>query len=232
MDKDASRHILAAAGVPVADGLCIDARSWTTERERCLDRASALIAGSAYVKPNAGGSSVHTHRVSSAAELEAAIEDVLGTGDRALVEAAVHGTEATSGVLGNAAGTPVALPPVEIVPHAGRFFDYEEKYRESGATEHCPPKTLSAHTVARLGELALIAHRVTGCDGYSRTDFIVPSTEDGEGDPIALEINTLPGLTERSLFPQSMRAAGLSYRDMCLTLLELAVERAEGRSRS
>jgi len=234
MDKDATRHVLAASGVPVAPGLCIHPRSWADAREVLLARAAALlapradalVAGDAYVKPNAGGSSVHTYRVTSPAELETAIDKVLDTGDRALVESAVHGVEATCGVLGNGAGRLVALPPVEIVPHAGHFFDYAEKYRADGATEHCPPRTLSAATVARLGELALAAHRVTGCDGYSRTDFIVPraGAEDA-GEPVALEINTLPGLTERSLFPQSMHAAGRSYRDMCLALLGLAVER-------
>ena len=158
---------------------------------------------------------------------------VVESGDAALVEAAVEGVEATCGVLGNTAGELVALPPVEIVPHEGRFFDYEEKYRSEGAREHCPPRSLSAATVERLGQLAVLAHRTMGCDGYSRTDFIVPRGADdaseGEGEPVVLEVNTLPGLTERSLFPQSMQALGASYRAMCLRLLELAVERSAER---
>ena len=237
MDKTASRHVLAATGATVAPGLTVDLRSWSGERSACLERLEALASRSRgerlYVKPNAGGSSVLTFRVQGRDELAAAVTSVVESGDAALVEAAVEGVEATCGVLGNTAGELVALPPVEIVPHEGRFFDYEEKYRSEGAREHCPPRSLSAATVERLGQLAVLAHRTMGCDGYSRTDFIVPRGADdaseGEGEPVVLEVNTLPGLTERSLFPQSMHALGASYRAMCLRLLELAVERSAER---
>jgi D-alanine-D-alanine ligase len=67
------------------------------------------------------------------------------------------------------------------------------------------------------------AHRLAGCDGYSRTDFIVPREDGREGEPVALEINTLPGLTARSLVPRAAAAAGLDFRGLCLAILELAL---------
>ena len=131
-------------------------------------------------------------------------------------------------VLGEPDGGVRALTPVEIVPKAGRFFDYEEKYSAGGATEHCPPKSLDDATCAILRELGERAHEAAGCEGYSRVDFIVPQLEDGrQGPPVALEINTLPGMTSRSLLPMSAAHAGLSFRALCLRLLELALQRTE-----
>jgi D-alanine-D-alanine ligase len=228
MDKHATRLVLSAAGLAVAPGVLVGARAWAEARAELLERALSLGARW-YVKPNAGGSSVGTRRVERQRDLAPAIEAVLAEGDAALVEAAVEGVEATCGVIGNHAAELFAPPPVEIVPHAGRFFDYEQKYSAAGAAEHCPARGLAPRTVERLRELALTAHRAARCDGYSRTDFIVPragggAAHDAHGEPVALEINTLPGLTERSLLPQSMHAAGFSYRDMCLAILALALD--------
>ncbi len=163
-----------------------------------------------------------TSIVERAEDLSPAIQRALATGDRALIERRILGTEATCGVIGNSRGELRALTPVEIVPHAGRFFDWEEKYSAGGAIENCPPKTIDAEGCSRVRELALRAHRATGCDGYSRSDFIVPARG---GEPVFLEVNTLPGMTSRSLLPLAARADGLSFRDLCLEILALAVER-------
>jgi D-alanine-D-alanine ligase len=228
MDKHATRLVLAAAGLAVAPALLVDPRGWASGRVELLSRARAFGPGW-YVKPNAGGSSVDTQRVDGERDLARAVDAVLASGDAALVEAAVAGVEATCGVVGNHSGELFAPPPVEITPHEGRFFDYQEKYSAQGAAEHCPPRSLGPATVERLRELALTAHRAARCDGYSRTDFIVPRAEGAapqaaHGEPVVLEINTLPGLTERSLLPLAMRAAGFSGRDLCLAILALALE--------
>jgi D-alanine-D-alanine ligase len=233
MNKHATRLVLQAAGLAIAPAVLIHPAEWTAHPERVLDAARAVSQQGWSVKPNSGGSSVATFLVEPAGDLRRAIEEVLATGDRALVEQRILGTEVTCGVLGNERGRLHALAPVEIVPHAGRFFDYEEKYSASGADEFCPPRALSARTVARVQELSRVAHRAAGCDGYSRTDYIVPrtdcivpSTGDGErGDPIVLEINTLPGMTARSLMPKAASVEGMSLRDLLLEILALAVER-------
>ncbi len=215
MDKHATRLLVADAGVAVAPAVLIDGGD-----RRAHDFAAISREGWA-VKPNAGGSSVATTMVEHAEDLRAAIECALATGDRALVEGRIRGSEATCAVLGNARGELRALTPVEIVPHAGKFFDWEEKYNAGGAAEHCPPRALSAAVCERLAELATRVHRTAGCDGYSRSDFIVPAG----GEPIFLEVNTLPGLTQRSLLPKAAQTDGLTFRELCLEIVALAVER-------
>lgn len=238
MDKHATRLVLADAGIAVARGLAFDGRAWREERESFLCRARALCgersADGWVVKPNSGGSSVGTRVVGSADDLAAAIESVAASGDRVLVEARIVGVEATCGVLGNAGSELRAQTPIEIVPKPGRFFDYEEKYSAGGADEICPPRSLPPPTCERLRDLAVRAHRAAGCDGYSRVDFIVPrdaprDAKGAEGEPVALEINTLPGLTERSLVPKAAAVGGWSMRDLCLEILRLAIERGADR---
>lgn len=230
MDKAHTKSVLAAAGLRVARGRSVRPDEWRAGRAELLRELGQLAARGLVVKPNRGGSSVDTFVLDDARGLETAIVRVLETGDDALVEERVHGHETTCGVLGNARGTAQALPPVEIVPKPGRFFDYQEKYDAAGAREFCPPRNLGPRSVERLQELALAAHRAAGCDGYSRTDFLVPLDPSGaEEEPLLLEINTLPGLTDRSLFPQAAAAAGLEYAEMCLELLALALERAQER---
>jgi D-alanine-D-alanine ligase len=221
MDKQHTRAVLAAEGLRVARGRLVRPTEWRASRARVLAEIAEFAAGGCVVKPNRGGSSVDTFVVDDARQLEARITRVLETGDLALVEERIRGIEATCAVLGNARGELVALPPVEIVPKPGRFFDYDEKYSSKGAEEHCPPRSIPAAGTQLLRELALRAHRAAGCDGYSRTDFFVPP----EGDPVVLEINTLPGLTDRSLLPLSASVEGMSFPELCLELLALALER-------
>ncbi|MBL8863393.1 MAG: D-alanine--D-alanine ligase [Planctomycetes bacterium] len=225
MTKSWTRAVLAQAGLAVAPGRTVDARAWDAHRERELAACRALSSTGLAVKPDRGGSSVATSVLESAAGLERAIEAVLAIGDRALVEARVLGSECTVGVLGGRAAAR-ALTPVEIVPKAGRFFDYQEKYSAAGASEHCPPLSIDAATCARLRDLALRAHEAAGCCGYSRVDFIVPAAG---GEPVVLEINTLPGMTARSLLPLAARDAGLSFRELCLAIVALALAGPEAR---
>lgn len=229
MDKHATRLVLREAGVRVAAGRRVQPGEWSARRASLLTELAALSPRGYSVKPNRGGSSVATFLLDGPAELERSIDAVLATGDDALIEARIHGGEATCGVLGSARGELVALPPVEIVPKAGRFFDYQEKYSASGAAEHCPPVSFSPATCARVRELALAAFRAAGCDGYARIDFMIPRDEGhGAGEPVALEINTLPGMTARSLLPLAARTAGLSFRALCLEILALALASETG----
>lgn len=227
MDKQRARVVTAAHGLAVAPARLVGEGEWRgpRERQRVLDELSGL-AGAWYVKPDRGGSSVLTFHVEEALGLAPAIERVLAAGDEALVEAAVPGLEVTCAVLGNRGEDLRALPPVEIHPKPGRFFDYDEKYAEGGALEVCPPRTLAPARVAAVQEAALAAYRAVGCDGYARVDFIVaePGREGGP-PPVLLELNTLPGFTARSLLPLSARVAGIEFPELCLELCELALRR-------
>lgn len=242
MCKSWTRDVLARAGLAVAPGRTVDAHEWRTARAEVLRDVASLGASGLAVKPDRGGSSVSTFLVSSASEAADAIERVLATGDRAVVEARIVGAEATCGVLGSGADDLRVLTPVEIVPKDGRFFDYEEKYSSSGASEHCPPRTLTPETVAAIRRDAARAYLVAGCSGYARIDFMIPrvaprdsdarasalhasgmpASAVPEGRPVVLEINTLPGMTDRSLLPLAAAEAGISFRDLCLEILRRA----------
>lgn len=222
MNKAQTKAVVATDGVRTPRGSLVRARDWQRDSAECLSRLSAFTAGGAVVKPNCGGSSVATFVLDGDAELAPKIEAALATGDDALVEERIRGIECTVGVLGNARGELTALTPVEIEPKSGRFFDYEEKYSAEGAREHCPPLHIPGPIWPVLKDLAMRAHRAAGCEGYSRIDFLVPA----EGAPVMLEINTLPGMTERSLLPQAAAVHGLNYRELCLEILLRALERS------
>lgn len=226
MDKLATRGITAACGVRTAPALCFTPQDYARDPERWLARAAELSPDAVVVKPRCGGSSVLTAVVPASESLRPAVEQVLASGDDCLVEARVAGIECSCGVLGNRGELARALPPVEILPAAGRFFDYQQKYSSDGAREVCPPQSLDVDCVARVQAAALALYAATGCDGYARIDFIVPQG----GAPVALEVNTLPGFTSRSLLPQEAAAVGMDYRSLCLWVLQAALRRAESRT--
>lgn len=223
MNKYAAREVARSKGVRLAPAELITQPEWEADANACLARCEALDHESWFVKPNEGGSSVATTHAQNREELEAGIRAALDTGDRALVESAVSGVECSCGVLGNADVALRALPPIEIQPHEGRFFDYTEKYSESGAREVCPAESLDEATRRRVEELAVLVHDVFRCDGYSRSDFIVP----GDGEPVFLETNTLPGFTSRSLLPQEAQVVGIDFDALVLEILDLAIQRFE-----
>jgi D-alanine-D-alanine ligase len=222
MDKHALRLLAAEAGLRVSPAVCFSSRDWRDSRALLETQLDALAAERWVVKPRGGGSSVDTFVVGQREELSDAVQCAFGADPRVLVEAFVTGVEVSCGVLGNSDEPLQALPTIEIRPADGRFFDYEQKYDSSGAIEICPSESLDEATERRVRELALTAHELGGCDGYSRVDFIVP--EDGE--PVLLEVNTLPGMTPRSLLPQEAEAAGIDYRALCLFILDRALRRA------
>jgi D-alanine-D-alanine ligase len=224
MSKTWTRDVLAAAGLAVAPAFVVRPEAWREHRAQTLAHVARLGTTGFAVKPDRGGSSVATFLVESAEALPDAISRALATGDAALVEARIVGAEATCGILGRANGALRVLTPVEIVPKAGRFFDYEEKYSADGAAEFCPPRTLRPETTKRIQSLSERAFRAAGCEGYARIDFMIPRDSAGaEGEPIVLEINTLPGMTDRSLLPLAAAESGMSFRDLCLEILALAL---------
>jgi D-alanine-D-alanine ligase len=221
MDKAATRALARSRGIPTAPGIAFGARRWSEERRSVMAEIDALGGERIVVKPRCGGSSVATSIARGADQLVAGIEEVLASGDDALVEAFVEGVEVSCGALGNRGERPRALPPVEIRPSEGRFFDYQQKYDVQGARELCPPEGIDAEAVERVRELAARIHEACGCDGYSRSDFIVRAG----GEPVLLEVNTLPGLTPRSLLPQEAARAGIAYPELCLWIVEAALRR-------
>lgn len=194
MDKQRTKEILAAHGLPVPRGQKVEGRGLHTD---------PLLVPPLVVKPNEQGSTVGVSFVFKIEDLEQAIDKALQYDDTVLVEELIEGTEISVPVLGDR-----ALPPVEIVP-AGGTYDFESKYTP-GATEEICPARLDPDVFQKAQEYALAAHRALGCEGATRTDMIVRNR-----DCVILEVNTLPGMTGTSLLPNSAKAAGVSFEELC-----------------
>lgn len=218
LDKTNARLVAEAHGLRTARAVALTPEGYAELRDVILAELVSWADGWV-AKQRHGGSSLGMEVVREADALPAALDRVVALGDDVLVEELVDGIEATVAVLGNPEQGLRVLPVVEIRPKDGRWFDYEEKYSESGAVELCPPESLDAEACERLQERALRAYRALGCEGYARVDFLVP--EDGE--PVFLEANTLPGFTPRSLLPRAAQADGLDFRALCLELVRLAL---------
>jgi len=216
MSKTACRAVLGAAGIPLPPGA--ELRRPDSEAIR---RAAFKCGFPCFLKEDASGSSLGVHRVAGPEDLDRVLEGLEGLegkGEPLVVESAVSGTEATVAVLGNRDGELEALPVVEILPRKA-FFDYQAKYDPAWTEEVCPPGSLSPALQETLRELAVRVHRVLGCDGVSRTDFIV-----GPDGPVVLECNTIPGLTRESLLPKAAGAAGISFPELTVRMVRLALE--------
>ncbi len=168
------------------------------------------------VKPARGGSALGASAVREASALPRAMVDCFAYGDVAMVEQRISGVEVAVTVLDTGSG-PVALPPVEIVPDSG-FYDYDARYI-AGATEFFCPARLAETASEAVKAAALTAHKAFGLRHVSRTDLIV----DESGEPWFLEVNVAPGMTETSLLPLSIEAAGLSAPSVYRQLVERAL---------
>ena len=202
MDKDLSKRLFRAAGVPVP--------AWFMAPVAAEDVSTAL-GWPAIVKPSKMGSSVGMTLVKSAKALDAAIALARSYDAEVLVEQFIPGRELTVGIVGD-----VPLPVGEIIPRH-ELFDYECKYTP-GMSEEVFPAKLDTALARQLQELALTAHRALKLGGYSRVDFRLSP----EGDIFCLEANTLPGMTRTSLLPQAARAAGIEFPELCERLCRLA----------
>jgi D-alanine-D-alanine ligase len=184
---------------------------------RVLDSIVDRLGLPLVVKPARGGSGLGASAVHTADGLPQAMVDCFAYGDVALVEQYVAGVEVAVSVLDTGSGL-VALPPVEIVPDSG-LYDYDARYT-AGATEFFCPARLTQPALEALQSLALAAHRAFGLRHLSRTDLII----DSAGQPWFLEVNVAPGMTETSLLPQAIEAAGLHPSSVCRQLVERVLD--------
>ncbi|KIZ52129.1 D-alanine--D-alanine ligase [Pseudomonas oryzihabitans] len=205
MDKDLSKRLFRAAGVPTADWLMAPVDAATV---------ADTLGFPVIVKPSQQGSTVGLSKVSRAEDLQPAIELALRYDREVMIERFVAGRELTVGVLGD---QPLAVG--EIVLGQRGVFDYTSKYQPKGAVEVFPAE-VSAEIAEEARRLALAAHRALKLDGYSRADFRL----DAEGRLWCLEVNTLPGMTATSLLPQSAAAMGIDFDELCERICQLALQ--------
>ena len=208
MDKDLSKRLFRAAGVPVP--------AWFMAPVGAADVSTAL-GWPVIVKPSKQGSSVGITLVKNAKGFDAAVALAGQYDDEVMAEQFIPGRELTVGILGE-----VPLPVGEITP-THELFDYESKYTP-GMSEEVFPAKLDTSLARQLQEYALIAHRALKLGGYSRVDFRVSP----EGDIFCLEANSLPGMTKTSLLPQAARAAGIEFPELCERICRLARNNGRG----
>ena len=171
------------------------------------------------VKPSTEGSTLGVFIVETAEALEDAIEKAWAFDEEILVEAFVAGKELTVAVIGN--DEAFALPVIEIVP-MNEIYDYESKYAPGGSQHFCPAP-VDEQIYNETQAMAIEAHKLLGCAGVSRSDFIV----DEQQNIWILETNTIPGMTETSLLPEAGRVAGMEFSELCRRLVEYALEKKE-----
>lgn len=172
------------------------------------------------VKPISSGSSVGISIVKDFSGFEVAIKEAFKHSDSVIVEEFIKGKEATCGVIDDFRDQEYyALPPIEIRPHEGRFFDYDAKY--AGKSDEIVPGNFSYDEKKEIEALAIQAHKALGLSHYSRSDFIIHPKR----GVFILETNTLPGLTEESLIPKALHSVGASISHFLDHIIGLAISR-------
>ena len=204
-DKVLTKQRCVAAGVPTAKFLVVESAKtpWP------LGWQPPVV-----VKPVRQGSSVGLQFVERVADWADALREALRYDSQLLVEERIAGRETTVGILD---GQP--LPVVEVRPKSGRY-DARSKYT-AGETAYFCPADFDAAATRRIQDAALGAFRAVGGRDYARVDVMVRAN----GEPVVLEVNTLPGMTETSLLPKAAAAAGLGYAELCQRMIELALKR-------
>ena len=222
MDKEVSKRLLEAAGIPVVPWIAVKAHEIAADPKGVVERALRAIGLPCFVKPANSGSSVGIHKAKTREQLLEALRDAVRYDTKLLVEQAVNAREIEVAVLGNDA--PEASLPGEIVPKA-EWYDYEAKYVDE-RTELLVPAPLDEEQVAEAQRLALEAFHVLEGAGLARVDFFL---DRDTGRFYLNELNSLPGFTEVSMYPRLWQASGLSYPALLDRLIELALERGRIR---
>lgn len=226
MDKVRAKAVARDAGLLVARHLTMSQEAWLAEPDAALERIQSEIGFPCVIKSPCQGSSVGMAIPKTAEELRRSAPEVYRYGDRLMAEAYVSGVEVTCAVLDvSAEQRPRALPVTEIRPRTAGFFDYEAKYTP-GATEEITPARLSDALTRRVQEAAILAHEAMGCAIWSRSDFIIDET-----GPVWIEVNTVPGMTPTSLYPQAAAAAGIGYSELLTLFVEAALNGRGGNGR-
>lgn len=166
----------------------------------------------AVVKPSKQGSAIGITIVRKKSQLKKAIKNALKYDAQAIIEEYIAGTEITVPILGDK-----PLSPIEIIPK-NDFYDFYSKYA-SGGSRHLIPPRLSQKIIAQAKQLGLLAHRSLGCRALSRVDMIV----DKKSDIYVLEVNTIPGMTATSLFPESAKYDGYTFGKLLEKIIELSL---------
>ncbi len=207
-DKAFTKEVLKAESIHTAAYLKFEASD-----QDVVERVERTLGFPCFVKPNRGGSSLGNTKVKEKNELQPALEKAFEIDTEVLVEELLDGTELGCGVL-RYEGSITALPLIEIISK-NDFFDYEAKYL-SDATEEITPARVSEEATRLCQATSAHLYKKFRCSGMIRIDYFLLD----DGTPSVIEINTVPGLSDASLFPQEAQAHGLAFTDMISAVIE------------
>ncbi len=197
-DKIIAKRLFRDAGLPVARDVVVHRSDSTRE---AVARVQAAVGDDVVVKPARQGSAIGVSFARGPGAMAAAMDAAFALDHDLLVEERIEGSEITAGVID--LGDPQPFPLIDIRTPAGTWYDYEHRYTP-GLSEHVIPAPLPDDVYARVQETAVAAHSVIGCRHLSRVDFVVS----GAVRIALLEVNTMPGMTPTSLYPDAARHAG------------------------
>lgn len=212
MDKDRAHKLVSLAGIAVPKAVTFR----RFDRQAAIREINATLTYPLFVKPVRAGSSFGITKVSSADGLDAAVDLAFEHDSEVIVEEEVEGFEVGCAVMGI---DELTVGRVDEIQLSGDFFDYTEKYTLRTSTIHMPAR-ISAEAEKRVQDAARIIYRALGCSGFARVDmFYTPS-----GEIVFNEVNTIPGFTSHSRYPNMMKGIGLSFSQMLDKLLDLYSE--------
>lgn len=214
MDKIATKHFFLSADIPTPK-----ARTYYAYEYKQRDLAKEILEEFSIpvvVKASSQGSSIGVVIVTAPYELDDALAEAFKYDKEILVEKYIKGWELTVAVCGNEEKQE-ALPIIEIATPSG-WYDYENKYKVGGS-KHIIPAPIGPELTEKVQDIAKKAFAVCGCCGVARVDFMMSSRNNR---PYAIEVNTVPGMTETSLVPDAARAAGIEFPELCQKILYLA----------
>lgn len=221
MDKDIMKRLLREAKIPIANFLSF-------KKNDCgkieFQKIKAKLGLPFYVKPANTGSSVGVHKVKNAQEFEKFVNDAFKFDNKIIFEENINGREVECSVLGNE--EPIASLPGEVITKH-EFYSYEAKYLDEEGSRTEIPSKLNKSITKKIQTLAVEVFKTLECAGMARVDFFLQKN----GKIIVNELNTIPGFTNKSMYPKLWEASGISYSELIDRLVELALERY-GREKS
>lgn len=215
MDKYMAKQLFATKNIPVAKGNKYKVTN-KTNLQKLVDVIHQEFSTPFVIKPNREGSTLGLTIVTDQSQTKEAIEQAIKSDEFILVEQFIKGKELTVPIMGKV-NEEIALPIIEIIPK-NELYDYESKYAEGGS-QHIIPARIDEEITKKIKQYAIIAHQVLGCETYSRADFLL--TDDGI--PYILEVNTLPGMTPTSLFPDAAKHVKMTYEEMIEKFVQLTI---------
>ncbi|MET4638481.1 D-alanine--D-alanine ligase family protein [Mycetocola sp. 2940] len=221
MDKHFTKTVLEHAGITVAPWRTVTDAEYRA-RPAVAAEALEVLGSPVFVKPARAGSSVGVSRVTTVADLDAAMATAFAEDPKVLIEAGVPGRELEIAVLGGRPGEPArASVAGEIVLSGREFYDFDAKYLDAPGIDLVCPADLSDAELTKLQNVAIRAFDAIGAEGLARVDFFLPA----DGGIVVNEVNTMPGFTPISMFPTCWIRSGLSYENLITELLDVAAAR-------